>query len=288
LIICALCAAGSYAFWIPGLMIQLSRENSSSVQKLSTGAVIPLTIFHFITGDRSLNLGFLQLSTVNLVTVIVFIGIITVMGIMYFQKSIKPDKFKEIFIIALAPLILQWLATLSIQRIFNATYYAIYSLPAILLLIALSIEGAKKGCKRLALILFISVIAINCYTAIYFYSNRLVKFEPWSIAAKFIKMQRPKKVFIYPNYMSVLLNFYNPELDIEGLPNKCKKMVAQIDLKEQNFKGKIIRGVLVISHARGAQQCYKNLFQSIADKKFLRYDFNHIQIYYFDVFRDFE
>lgn len=273
----------SYVWWVPGLLNQLSREATSSMANGSTGAIIPFTMFHFLTGDRALVLGTFLPDTFHILIAFATILLIFLILLSLWKSKAQFSENFLLFLILLIPLILQWLGTFKVQRIFNGTHYAIYGLPVFLLLFSIAVRCVSRFYPRRVILIILSLIMINALTLIPFFNNSLIFSEPWHEATKSIRSFNPENIYIYPSYMSVLLRFYGPDLPIVGLSQEGNKLnTASNTVIGLSGKGTQDKNIfLLISHDRGLGQFYLKRFKEFYQERPYVHDFHNIQIYRF-------
>ncbi|MBW2028789.1 MAG: glycosyltransferase family 39 protein [Deltaproteobacteria bacterium] len=270
----------SWAWWLPGLWTQMSREIAAGAQKGSTGAIIPFTLFHFLSGDRAISLGSPVSGGLH-VLVILAVSLFLALLLVFLWK-IRHELPSVIVLSALVfiPLVFHWLGTFKIHRIFNGTHYAIYSLPALLLLISAAIFHRRKEFPSLATVLIGLLFFVNAVTLFSFLNNSLVPYEPWKEASRAIRACEPERVYIYPSYMSVLLRFYGPDLPMMGLSEECGEFaIGRNDVRQHIDRGKSI--LLVVSHDKGQGPCYQEIFRHTLEQRPYPYRFYNIRIYSF-------
>lgn len=248
LLVSAFFAFVGFSWWLPGFYAQFLRETTPEAFRISTGVIIPFTFFHFLTGDRGLSLG----NTENLVHHIPSIVVFTILSgfIIYRFYSIllKDNLFRSLIVITLVPVILNWMATFYIERTFDATYYAIYSLPSFLILIGMAFTRGKISLHPITSIAISVALSINILTLVGFYQNRISPFEPWKDALHFVRKTKPDKIYLFPEYMGVLARFYAPDLSIDSFRWKDRSSVfSALHSLSQTEPKKI---VLVLSHQK--------------------------------------
>jgi hypothetical protein len=259
----ALCIiAAGFAWWLPALWSQFSRESLSSNFEGSTGIIIPLTFFHFFTGDRSVLLGSFP-HPFHMISSLILFFLFGIYLLFLIENSFS--RFPHliyILILAFAPIFLNWAATFYVHRVFNGTHYAIYILPTFLLLAASAILYGTKINFSIALVALSLIIFANAVSLFRYYSNTLTPYEPWNQACRFLESKRPDKVFIYPPYMSVLVEFYAPGLPLIKLPmmpDEHTDLQVMQGICGDEKPGRIF---LVLSHDKGKGSRYKIFFQS--------------------------
>jgi len=269
------------SWWLPGLLTQISSETSAIVSEMSTGIIVPFTLFHFLTGDRSLSLGPFAELIPNIWTITLFAFAAVALGWLFLRNRSDFSPSRDIFIICIIPLVINWLATFKIHRVFNATYYGIYSLPAFLLLTALIVQPGGKKYYRTSLVTICVIIIVNLTTMIGFFRNTLVPYEPWREVCSFIEAQKPQKVYVYPSHMSALMKFYAPDLPLEAISSDADKIVflaTPKDSQKHRIPHKIF---LILSHDWGRGDSYLRRLVQIFNKKPQLFDFHNIRVFLF-------
>jgi hypothetical protein len=269
--------------WLPALWTQYSREAVSSVTNGSTGAIIPFTLFHFLSGDRGLSLGSFFPGIFH--SSLILLTVLYVALLIFFLRRIGirfPSNY-QLPLILIVPLILHWIATFEVQRVFNGTHYAIYSLPAFLLLISIIMRSGSRVSSPPFAILIVTLFVINSITLFCFFNNSLAPFEPWRQAAKSIRSFSPERVYIYPSYLSVLFRFYGPDLPVIELSSECEITATASGIAPmlKHGGGHDKSRFLVISHDRGFGAYYLNAFREAYDERPYSPVFHHIQIHLF-------
>ncbi|MBW1997078.1 MAG: hypothetical protein JRJ29_03830 [Deltaproteobacteria bacterium] len=280
LVVALLISAASLAWWVPGLLTQLSREAASSTARFSTGTIIPFTLFQFFSGDRALSLGSPVAGRLHVFAIFGTALFLAFLMVLIWNLRRELSGMTKFIAILLVPLTLHWLATFKISRIFNGTHYAIYSLPAFLLLICIVTLCAREIHPHIPKVMISLFLAVNAATLYSFYDNSLVPYEPWNQACGSMRAANPRKVYIYPSYMSVLLRFYGPDLPVIDLPGRCSRFSIEVDeiRPQTNQEADIF---LVLSHDRGQGLCYQEMFRQAFEQKPSPYSFHNIRIYTF-------
>jgi len=268
-------------WWLPGLLTQISRETSATVSEMSTGIIVPFTLFHFLTGDRSLSLGQFAELIPHLWTITLFLIAALLLGLLFLKNRNELPQSRDIFIICIIPLVINWLATFKIHRVFNATYYGIYSLPAFLFLIALIVQPGGKRYYRTSLVTICVIFTVNMITMIGFFRNTLVPYEPWREVCSFIEAQKPQKVYVYPSHMSVLMRFYAPDLLLEAISSDADKIVFLATPKDSQKHRMPHKIFLVLSHDWGRGDSYLRRFVQIFNQKPQLFDYHNIRVVLF-------
>lgn len=251
----------STCWWLPGFLGQFGKEASSQFFSGSSGAIIPFSLFQFLTGERSLFLG--RFPTISQ-SVSVFVFILCAFCILLRFRIIqnKETITRELIVICLMPLFLQWLATFVVYRVFHASYYAIFAVPVFLIIFAMfSVRYSNERFLKSAIFLII-YLAINIYTVSLFYMNRLTPYEPWRKAAYIINESK-SNAYIYPSYMKAMINFYAPDTHVTGLDSNCQSAKTDWPSKkiDDGNSDEIKNIYLIISHDRGLGECYRQFFR---------------------------
>jgi hypothetical protein len=269
-----------FSWWLPALLAQMKHENFTNFLTISTGAVILLTLFHFFTGDRGLALGACPDLTAHLYPLFSFSAAMALAGYLLWKRR---QETGSLCLLAncLLPLGLHWSATFLVQRVYNATYYAVYSLPVFLVLItrAVSRKDSSYLCLRTSLLLI--MILVNGVTLASFLRNTLVPYEPWKRACAVLRTFNPVRVFVYPSHMAAMLTFHGEGLSVEGIDFNCssqdaeKKVVALIGTPNPG------NTLLVLSHDWGKGDGLVTCFQRALRAAPREFVFPNIRVFLF-------
>jgi hypothetical protein len=249
----SLLTLAGFAWWLPGFRSQIIRETASEIFHVSTGIIVPFTLFHFLTGDRGLSIGTLRPIVHHVPSIIAFVTIVGIVIHRFRTGLWNENRFRSILLITLIPILLNWWATFLIPRVFDATYYAVYSLPACIVLVAMVFHRGDSRLKPINLLGMVTLLGINLYTFTGFYAHKIAPFEPWEDALSFVREVQPDKIYLFPQYMQVLPRFYAPDLKIKSLTWRQSRAVLQTLSRPEQTRNESV--VLILSHSkeRGAK-----------------------------------
>jgi len=244
-----------FAWWSPALLHQLQTESAAASSVGSTGLIIPYTLYQFLLGDRSLSYGSLALSGLNLWTAAVF-GLVAVYAVFHAwreQDGLRP--VAGIGLLGIGSIGLLWIGTFFIPRVFYATFYAIFSLPAILVFVGTILVLAQSLKARIGSVVLLLIVATNVATLTSFYRNTLYPYEPWKEACRQLRIRHLDRVAVYAPHMKVLIQLYGAGLQAVPLPYECSTWSPQPGACEEEKTT-----ALVISHDSGHGKCYAKKF----------------------------
>jgi hypothetical protein len=247
---------------------------------LSTGVVIPLTLFHFFTGDRSLALGGFPDLPAHLYPLLSFCAAMALAGYLLWKKRQEPGSL-SLLANCLLPLGLHWSATLLVQRVYNATYYAVYSLPVFLVLLTRAVAPKDSSFLSFRRSLLLIMIAVNGFTLASFLQNTLLPYEPWKRTCAVLRNFNPTRVFIYPSHMSAMLAFYGGDLPVEGIDFDCSSQDAEETVVSLMGTPKPGNTLLVLSHDWGKGDGLVTCFQRALRVEPREFVFPNIRLFLF-------
>jgi hypothetical protein len=246
----------------------------------STGAIVLLTLFHLLTGDRGLTLGSSLELPSHLHTLLAFsTGVALASYLLWKQR--KEVGFWSLLANCLLPLGLHWSTTFMIQRVYNATYYAIYSLPVFLVLITKAISGKDSSFIRCRATLLLIIILVNGFTLMHFLRNTMVPYEPWKRACAVLRTFEPVMVFIYPSHMAVMLTLYGDDLPVQGIDFPCHAQDTEKEIAFLLEKLKPGYTFLILSHDWGKGDCLVTYFRQVLGGDLWKLDFPNIRLFLF-------
>lgn len=269
-----------FSWWLPALFTQMRHETLANTFAASTGVIVLLTLFHFFTGDRSLALGGTAHLSSHLYTLVSFsTGMVLVSYLLW--KNRKEIASFYLIAICLLPLVLNWSATLVVQRVYNATYYAIYSLPVFLGVVAQAMSHKDSSFLYLRRALLLIIVLVNGVTLVSFFRNTLVPYEPWKQVCTVLRAFEPTRVFIYPSHMSAMLAFYGGDLPVEGIDFHCREQDAETKVASLLEKLKPGHTVLILSHDWGKGECLITYFRQVLEDEPREFSFPNIRLFLF-------
>ncbi|MGD8366437.1 MAG: glycosyltransferase family 39 protein [Desulfobacterales bacterium] len=249
-------AALGFLWWSPALLHQLQAESSAAGPAGSTGLIIPYTLWQFLLGDRSLAFGAMTLSILNFWTAAVFSIVVFWTVFIAWRERSRLAVAAGIGFLGIGSIGLLWSGTFLIPRVFNATYYAIFALPAVLVAAGaiLSVDGGRFG--QFGWVILILMVVTNAATLTFFYRDMLFPYEPWKEACRQLRSRQVDRVAVYSPHMALLIRLYGADLRPEPLPNECGKWSPQPGVCDAERST-----ALVISHDRGQGACYAERFR---------------------------
>jgi len=280
LLVMILLAILCFSWWLPAFFTQVRHETLANTFTSSTGVIVLLTLLHFFTGDRGLALGGAAQLTSHLYTLAAFsIGMVLVCYLLC--KNRKETGSSDLFAICLLPLGLHWSVTFIVQRVYNATYYAIYALPVFLGVLAQAMSRKDSSFLYLRRSLLLIIVLINGVTMVSFFRNTMVPYEPWKQVCAVLKTFVPARVFIYPSHMSAMLTFYGAELPVEGIDFHCGAQDAEIKVVSLLERLKPGHAVLVLSHDWRKGDCLIAYFREVLKDEPKQLEFPNIRLFLF-------
>jgi hypothetical protein len=269
-----------FSWWLPVFFTQVRHETLANNFASSTGAIVLLTLFHFFTGDRGLALGGATHLTSHLYTLASFsIGMVLACYLLW--KNRQETGSSHLLAICLLPLGLHWSATFVVQRVYNATYYAIYALPVFLGIFAQAMSRKDSSFLYLRRSLLLIIILVNGITLVSFFRNTMAPYEPWKQVCAVLRAFEPTRVFIYPSHMSAMLTFYGADLPAEGIDFHCGAQEAEIEALSLLGKLKPGHTVLVLSHDWGKGDCLAAYFREVLVDEPREFEFPNIRLFLF-------
>ncbi|CAB5079642.1 hypothetical protein D3OALGA1CA_4 [Olavius algarvensis associated proteobacterium Delta 3] len=252
-----LVAALGFAWWSPALLHQLQTESAAAGSSGSSILIIPYTLYQFLLGDRSLTYATTQLSGLNGATVAVFsiVGLGTVWAA--WRERDRLPHIAGIGLLGVGSIGLLWIGTFFVPRVFYATYYAIFALPALLVVAGAVLAAGRRGAALFGSAILLLVVVANLSTLTAFYDNTLFPYEPWKAACREVRDRQIDRVAVYTPHLEPLIRLYGNGLIAEPLPYACSDWSPKLhdcDAKEPV--------ALVISHDRGQGDCYAEQFRN--------------------------
>lgn len=274
------CALIGSAWWMPGLISQISHEASVNVSRSSTGIIVPFTLYHFFTGDRALAFGRFPDIAGHALPIASFIVGLSLFGWLSMKRGFAHPLTKWNGLFCVLPLALNWLATFKIQRVFGASYYAIYSLPAFLVFLGLILYSRKKRFPVTTLTATLILAGINLITIGEFFGGKQTPSEPWREACQLIRMHQPSTVYVFPPHMSLMLRYYGEDLPMEELIyDSARDGDIQLTSLQANSGTKSV--FLVLSHDWGAGDRLIQAFERAFSQSPVSYSLPYIRIFLF-------
>jgi hypothetical protein len=269
-----------FSWWLPAFFTQMRHETLANTFTSSEGVIVLLTLFHFFTGDRGLALGGAAHFPSHFYTLASFATGLVLASYLLWKNRKETSSF-YLFAICLLPLTLHWSATFVVQRVYNATYYAIYSLPVFLGVVAQAMSRKNSSFLYLRWSLLLIVVLVNGVTLVSFFRNTLVPYEPWKQVCTVLRAFEPTRVFIYPSHMSTMLAFYGGDLPVEGIDFHCRAQDAETKVAFLLEKLKPGHTVLVLSHDWGKGDCLVTYFRQFLDDEPREFAFPNIRLFLF-------
>ena len=280
-----LCGVACSLWWLPALPTQFTREFSTNAIHGSTGVIVPFTFFHFLIGDRSIALGtgtsVFKFGASFAIFCVIFVSWLWLMA----ANRRKTPRLGYLLIICGGPLVLNWIATFVVGRAFDATHYAIYALPAFLILIALAFFPWDRKHLALNVMALAIILCTNSMMSASFLRNTLLPYEPWKEACSLLRSYDPAKVYVYPSYLLPLMRFYGSDLRSQGLPQESDLSTLDLGTSEPGGKGKASSVFLIVSHDPGEGESKQKLFQKAFNQHGIRYSLYRITAIQFELRR---
>jgi hypothetical protein len=171
---------------------------------------------------------------------------------------------------------LLWIGTFFVPRVFYATFYAIFALPALLVAIGTVLTVGRRGAALFGSAMLLLVIVVNLATLTAFYGNTLFPYEPWKSACREVRDRQIDRLAVYTPHLDLLIRLYGDGLVAEPLPYACGDWSPQ--LHDCDAKEPI---ALAISHDRGQGDCYAERFRECFGPARERISLHGIEISFF-------
>ena len=236
-----------FAWWIPALIVQFAKEASAQSTDSSTGAIMAFCVYQFFSGDRTIEWGSVRSAIDHIPIILSTIVCFFLIGFAIIKETKRNSGLLWISSLWTFPILMNWIATFFVQRVFNASHYAICALPAFILTIASAVWILSSYCWVKAVAAVTLFFLLN-FATFGLFIDREVR-RPWTSVGAQLKEISPQVIYIYPVYMGLPLSFYAHDWPLKGLPQECSK--EPIRIKDS---AEVI--VLIVSHDRGEGKCF--------------------------------